>query len=1104
VLAEELRAGEAQVVKLRLPEGIPMPDWLHDAGGRASHNREVTLERAASADHDLLITRRGEEVVRAQAAHPGDAAWLTADGQTLIAYVASTSAEQIMLCCRSLHTAVLATEVVEIGVPDAIADQVRTSGRLTTRDFETVRDWLLAEFVLPPLPGRQHHRFAHSGGPAEDLTDGIRAFTLLGRDYVADVALTDGALRITTLTNAAGQRGRSRWPRLSTQAVRFTDESDTAKATEALRAALLGLTSDRRSYLELWQAYNELERETIVEEAKRIGVVRYQSCQVQADGHWRFQLEPGRPADEFLAALNRYKEDLPELEGSDPLPAELGGPTGKPPRGVHGQITSVHPDEHTLYLALPDDDHEPQPTGWLHRALAGDRIRLRRRDEAWDRIATDRAEMRELRLLLEGVSPPGSASRATHAHERLIDRAIRRGPDRHPPTAALRLALGTPDVLLVQGPPGTGKTRFITDLLRCLEELGGNSLHLNRTLLSSFQHEAVGNMTQKARQRGLPPTVVDSRPEHDREELRRWRDETVRRLDAYLDNNTEVERRDREVAIRESISAYRHGATRTDLLSMLDKVRELAGLDVPPALRDRLSRVIAGQRGRRSPGAVLEEVQRQAFAAAARSIRTTAVAFADDGPLCAGRALTALTAVLTDPEREMLRRAADVPPGDVPAGLLTELAGLPHRLLERVRAENPLAETPLPDPDVELLQREIADAVADAYETAPDSADEVLRVYRNDLRDDLDLVETTLVQYNAVLAATVQQADSPRMHDLFVAPNPVFDTVIVDEAARANPLDLMIPLACARTRIILVGDQKQLPHILEQKVERELRVNRDLAGLDLSTSLFERWFDQFSTERPMIRTIRLDTQFRMHPALGRFVSTAFYGGPDALLSHESTNDLLHGLPEYGAAVAGWVHVPHTEDTAPTREGRSWQRQAEANRLAAELVKLTDQDPDRLLTFGVVAFYRAQVDALKAALIAAGIGVSTEQGEFEPVPAMAWTADRQRRRLRVGTVDAFQGTEFDVVLLSVTRSAPRPDAPLTPREAVWRYGHLLRENRMCVAMSRQRRLLIAVGDLEMADRAVLPAQPGDPTRSLAEGLVAFRELCEGAHGAVVRS
>ena len=60
----------------------------------------------------------------------------------------------------------------------------------------------------------------------------------------------------------------------------------------------------------------------------------------------------------------------------------------------------------------------------------------------------------------------------------------------------------------------------------------------------------------------------------------------------------------------------------------------------------------------------------------------------------------------------------------------------------------------------------------------------------------------------------------------------------------------------------------------------------------------------------------------------------------------------------------------------------------------------------------------------------------------------------RERLRVGTVDSFQGKEFDVVFLSLTRSNNvRGEDDAAQRR---RYGFLMLENRLCVAMSRQRR------------------------------------------------
>lgn len=76
------------------------------------------------------------------------------------------------------------------------------------------------------------------------------------------------------------------------------------------------------------------------------------------------------------------------------------------------------------------------------------------------------------------------------------------------------------------------------------------------------------------------------------------------------------------------------------------------------------------------------------------------------------------------------------------------------------------------------------------------------------------------------------------------------------------------------------------------------------------------------------------------------------------------------------------------------------------------------------------------------------------------------------RLRVGTVDKFQGMEFDIVLLSTVRSPDIKEIKneLDSRDAVHvnkiigrSLGFIVIENRLCVSMSRQKRVLVIVGD-----------------------------------------
>jgi superfamily I DNA and/or RNA helicase len=160
---------------------------------------------------------------------------------------------------------------------------------------------------------------------------------------------------------------------------------------------------------------------------------------------------------------------------------------------------------------------------------------------------------------------------------------------------------------------------------------------------------------------------------------------------------------------------------------------------------------------------------------------------------------------------------------------------------------------------------------------------------------------------------------------------------------------------------------------------------------------------------------------------------------------------------------------------------------EAQIVAAELQRLMDGPAARTLTFGVITFYSAQVGAIGAELSKRGLMVSDEAAGYRVADTyrdLPLPNGKVVERLRVGTVDAFQGKEFDVVLLSMVRSNRLPDGEEKERRA--KYGHLMSPNRLCVSMSRQKRLLIVCGDAEMLRSA--------HAREAIGPLVAFHELC----------
>lgn len=334
---------------------------------------------------------------------------------------------------------------------------------------------------------------------------------------------------------------------------------------------------------------------------------------------------------------------------------------------------------------------------------------------------------------------------------------------------------------------------------------------------------------------------------------------------------------------------------------------------------------------------------------------------------------------------------------------------------------------------------------------------------------------------------------------------PQYDTVIVDEAARANPMDLLIPMVQAKNRIILVGDYKQLPHIVDEDIIKKCLIERedtienkslqyqsipifnnknemqanysDLANDFYHKSLFEyleERLKQLSKKDGIERVIMLEHQFRMHPKLGQFVSDNFYDSE--LKSELNTDRFQHNLKGLNHEPAIWVNVDRSLGEEEKAKYSRY-RICECNEIV-NMLKYWLKDPETSqLSFGVISFYKEQVNQICEALNQCGI-IYTDTGDTYVV-AKEYNPAQINNRLKVNTVDAFQGMEFDIVILSMVRSNDKIESYLkqiNDNSSVFDYGlrcfgHLTSNSRLCVSMSRQKRCLVVVGDTNMLDNEI---------------------------------
>ena len=175
--------------------------------------------------------------------------------------------------------------------------------------------------------------------------------------------------------------------------------------------------------------------------------------------------------------------------------------------------------------------------------------------------------------------------------------------------------------------------------------------------------------------------------------------------------------------------------------------------------------------------------------------------------------------------------------------------------------------------------------------------------------------------------------------------------------------------------------------------------------------------------------VLLDQQNRMHPSIGELVSRVFYSnrvrtGPAA--PRRGT-----GVPAFPSPVT-WVDTRSLRGNVESRAGgTSLFNVAEARLVTSITRNLASQAPPNL-TIGVITAYAEQRDLLRRLM-----------GPHD------WPPERQ---LEIDTVDAFEGREKDIIVLSLVRANRRRDI-----------GFLRLEQRLNVAISRSRRLLIIVGD-----------------------------------------
>ena len=901
----------------------------------------------------------------------------------------------------------------------------------------------------------------------------------------------------------------------------FSDERKVASEynIEKLRA----LTEKTGSYLKAWRKYTGARGDRIMAQARKFGARHYISRVSKSENSVVLYFD-GNIADDISKCMI---EEVILYENTTPYPMFLENTTCdfldycehlkqlKKIRDAENQkrrngedvpennvlelcCPIISCEENSIEIRIPERKNNKSANdipvnGYIVMSMTGEESQIARQQDAWSKIAEGKSGINFLGNILEGsfdYIPMGNLPKKVP-----ISNRIRAKIFTNPPTdrqlEAIDAALCTPDIVLVQGPPGTGKTTVITAVLEVLNELQDKrGVCAGRVLATSFQHDAVENMIERIRVNSLPTWKYGKRQgstESYNDHIGKWCDEIV---DHVLESNPELRISHEDETFSAYYAEYIHAPLTENKTRLLEYVQSLP---IPEEYVHRARNLLKG------PAQEMDAKSTKSFLRKIYALRVSECSYADDGAKRVEDLYFSLedTEWFTehDAERSLLM---DLAMGGVPQKeQLETLAKIKEALLEEFSPRPPHITVEI-DKDVLTLCTDISNFLHSRREKQS-KKEQILADWVDALRVGQEAFAKAIKDCNFVYAATSQQSvgkDINRQKRAVEENNSqyitLYDTVIVDEAARATPPDLLIPMCKAVKRIILVGDHRQLPQLvdddlcnevydtLKNKEEPEdggsLPDTKDLVSTyedAFELSLFELLFKklkQLEEKDGRKRTITLDKQFRTHPVLGKFGSRLFYEPyGEGYESPRPAKDFAHNLPGIENKAAVWIDVP-PESGTEKRQGSSRIRECEADCIVEKFMEFVrfqnDVPKEKKMTLGIIAFYSAQRDLIQNKL-------------------RSYKAELKDVSYKVGTVDAFQGMEFDVVFLSIVRSRGSIDF-LTP-------------NRLCVSMSRQKKVLIAVG---CAKFATSDAARNQKIPALSE----YYDLCNGkndeGYGAVL--
>ncbi|MDO7928396.1 AAA domain-containing protein [Pseudomonas sp. KFB-139] len=394
-----------------------------------------------------------------------------------------------------------------------------------------------------------------------------------------------------------------------------------------------------------------------------------------------------------------------------------------------------------------------------------------------------------------------------------------------------------------------------------------------------------------------------------------------------------------------------------------------------------------------------------------------------------------------------------------------------------------------------------------------DSADiksEVRQMFSGQIYKRYPLINQLLRCANMVFSTTNSEQVERMIHD-----RAQFDWTIMEETGKVTGLELISPLLLSHRRL-MIGDHKQLPpyrsneitailsdplklksilrdseYILHPKVRGSIAKsflddmdfsNESITKIGRSASRYFMLFQSLVEDEILEKEFHkkrygsengrvaigsmLEFQHRMHPDIAQLISRVFYKGklktnPDREKHYTESKEPLPFLFNESkklsdSAPLTWIDMPDIQTTKHMKQTEQLPRwhNAEERNIISSILKLLTPNPDSKspAKIAILSPYSEQVGRISRTIYTQG----NLKTAFSHLVGFKPSDDHSDF---CSTVDAFQGSEADIVIVSLVRN----NGNATLRGAL---GFLADERRMNVLLSRARYKLIIVGSYSL--------------------------------------